>query len=113
MIQRTLAHHALALAKRHPVLTITGPRQSGKTTLCRLVFPKRVYVSLEPPAEREFARTDPRGFLAQYPAGAVIDEVQRVPELLSHIQEIVDESPEAGRFILTGSQHLGPIQAAA
>ena len=111
MIRRTLEPHAVTLAQRHPVLTITGPRQSGKTTLCRAVFPERAYVSLEPLAEREFARTDPRGFLAQYPAGAVIDEVQRVPELLSYIQERVDEHPQAGQFILTGSQHLGLLQA--
>ena len=101
----------MALAQRHPVLTITGPRQSGKTTLCRAAFPDRAYVSLEPLAEREFARTDPRGFLAQYPAGAVIDEVQRMPELLSYIQERVDAQPQAGQFILTGSQHLGLLQA--
>ena len=69
MIRRTLEPHAVALAQRHPVLTITGPRQSGKTTLCRAAFPDRAYVSLEPLAEREFARTDPRGLLAQYPAG--------------------------------------------
>ena len=111
MIQRTLEPQVLALAERHPVLTLTGPRQSGKTTLCRTAFPQKAYVSLEPPSEREFAQTDPRGFLAQYPEGAVIDEVQRVPELLSYIQGIVDKRQEPGLFILTGSQHLGLLQA--
>ena len=68
-------------------------------------------MSLDPPDEREFARIDPRGFLGRVPGGAVIDEVQRVPELLSYIQQIVDEQPRPGAFILTGSQHLGPLEA--
>src|SRR5262245_49484087 len=111
MIQRTLQAHAIALAGRHPVVTLTGPRQSGKTTLCRTAFPGKPYVSLEPPDEREFASTDPRGFLQRFPQGAVIDEIQRVPELLSYIQEIVDNRRDLGVFILTGSQNLGLLQA--
>lgn len=99
------------LAGRHPVVTVTGPRQSGKTTLCRAVFPRKPYVSLEPPDERDLARDDPRAFLARYPKGVVIDEVQRAPELLSYVQERVDRDSRAGEFILTGSQQLGLLEA--
>lgn len=97
-------------AGEYPVVTITGPRQSGKTTLCRALFPNKPYANLEPLDEREFARTDPRGFLAQYPDGAVIDEIQHAPDLSSYIQVMVDEKPEPGRFIVTGSQHFGLTQ---
>jgi hypothetical protein len=83
MIERTLQPHLLELARRYPVLTLTGPRQSGKTTLCRMAFPDKDYVSLENPAEREFATEDPVGFLDRYPDGAVFDEIQRVPQLAS------------------------------
>jgi len=107
MIPRNLAGPLRDLAKRYPVVTVTGPRQSGKTTLCRATFPDTAYVSLEPLDEREFARTDPRGFLRLYADGAVIDEVQHVPGLLSYLQAEVDERPMPGRFILTGSQHFG------
>lgn len=103
MIERTLEAPLVALARRYPVVTLTGPRQSGKTTLCRGAFPDKPYLSLEPPDERDFARTDPRGFLARVPQGAVIDEVQRVPDLLSYIQQIVDARPRPGQFVLTGS----------
>src|SRR5471030_2744538 len=87
------------VAGRHPVVTVTGPRQSGKTTLCRAVFPRKPYVSLEPPDEREVTRDDPRAFLARYPKGAIIDEVQRAPELLSYVQERVDRDGRAGQFV--------------
>jgi predicted AAA+ superfamily ATPase len=107
MIPRNLEPRLRALARQYPVVTVTGPRQSGKTTLCRAVFPDRAYVSLEPLDIRELAREDPRGFLAEHAGGAVIDEVQRVPSLLSYLQAEVDERPDPGRFILTGSQHLG------
>jgi predicted AAA+ superfamily ATPase len=107
MIGRTLETHLRDLATRWPVLTITGPRQSGKTTLSRLAFPDHRYASLESPDTREYAATDPRGFLAEHGEGAIIDEIQRVPELLSYIQTEVDARPEAGRFIVTGSTHLG------
>jgi hypothetical protein len=92
MIQRSAAAKALQLAGRYPVLTITGPRQSGKTTLCRMIFPDRAHTSLEDIDEREFAHNDPRGFLNQFPDGAVIDEIQRAPDLLSYIQTIVDQN---------------------
>jgi len=106
IIPRTIELTVASLAATHPVLTITGPRQSGKTTLCRKVFPDKPYVNLEAPDDRRFAHEDPRGFLAAYPDGAVLDEIQRVPELLSYIQQIVDEKQRAGQFIVTGSQQF-------
>jgi hypothetical protein len=106
MIQRTLQKQVEAAAVRYPVVTVTGPRQSGKTTLARMTFPDRPYVSLETPSEREFAADDPLGFLGRYPKGAILDEIQRAPELLSYLQGIVDEDPTPGRFVLTGSQNL-------
>lgn len=106
MIDRDAAFRLAELARFYPVVSVTGPRQSGKTTLCRSVFPALTYVSLEPLDVREFAIADPRGFLASLPGGAVIDEVQRAPDLFSYLQAEVDERPEPGRFILTGSQNL-------
>ena len=94
-----------------PVVAITGPRQSGKTTLARDVFRDKPYVSLEPLDVRDYAASDPRGFLAEHSDGAVLDEIQRVPELFSYLQEDVDERPEPGRFIVTGSQHFGLTEA--
>lgn len=110
MIRRDLAPHLLALATRHPIITVTGPRQSGKTTLCRDTFPHLPYVSLERPDRRAEVAEDPLGFLADHPDGAIIDEVQRVPELLSYLQVEVDERPQPGRFVLTGSQHFGLLR---
>ncbi len=104
MIQRTLARRARDLSQKFPAVTITGPRQSGKTTLARMAFPKLPYASLEAPDVREFATEDPRGFLGGYPHGAILDEVQRVPELASYLQGIVDEPGFEGSWILTGSQ---------
>ena len=92
-------------------MVVTGPRQSGKTTLCQAVFPDRAYVSLEALDTREFAREDPRAFLDEYAAGAIVDEVQHAPDLLSYLQSEVDARPEPGRFILTGSQHFGLSQS--
>jgi predicted AAA+ superfamily ATPase len=106
VVRRVLERHLRAAAKKSPVVTIAGPRQSGKTTLARAVFPRKAYVSLEPPDIRELARTDPRGFLADYPDGAIFDEIQRAPEILSYLQGLVDEDPRPGRFVLTGSQNL-------
>jgi hypothetical protein len=90
-----------------PIITITGPRQSGKTTLSRAVFPRKPYFSLEDPDVRQLAFDDPRGFLAQAPDGAVLDEVQRAPEILSYLQTHVDQLGRMGLFLLTGSQHFG------
>lgn len=106
MIPRLLEAPLRKAAEWQRVLVVTGPRQSGKTTLCRAVFGHLPYVSLEPLDQRDFVKRDPRGFLRSIPDGAVIDEVQRVPELLSYLQERVDEDPRPGRFILTGSQNL-------
>ncbi|MFC1807402.1 ATP-binding protein, partial [Candidatus Omnitrophota bacterium] len=110
MIKRELKSHLLRLAKQYPVVTVTGPRQSGKTTLVRDAFPKKAYQSLENPDIRNIAQTDPRRFLSRFPKGAVLDEVQRVPELLSYIQTIVDEKKKSGLFILTGSAQFTLLQ---
>ncbi|MEO1481261.1 MAG: ATP-binding protein [Myxococcota bacterium] len=106
MIPRISAAQLRLSASRYPVVLLTGPRQSGKTTLCRSVFPDYSYTSLENPSLREYATQDPIGFLSERSSGAVLDEVQRAPELFSYIQELVDASPEPGRFILTGSENL-------
>ena len=107
MIRRTLERPLRRAARNFPVVILTGPRQSGKTTLVRAAFPRHAYVSLELPDERAFAREDPRAFLERFPGPAIFDEVQRVPELLSYIQVLVDEDPGArGRFVLTGSQNF-------
>lgn len=105
-VQRDLAPKLLDAARRMPSVTLTGPRQSGKTTLCKTVFPKHSYVSLEAPDARAFALEDPRAFLAQYMDGAIVDEVQRAPDLLSYLQVIIDADPQPGRWVLTGSQNL-------
>jgi uncharacterized protein len=107
MIKRAISAKILYFARHYPVVTITGPRQSGKTTLCKALFPKKKYFSLENIDIRERARTDPRAFLSGcLKGGAVIDEIQRVPELVSYIQEIVDTRNKPGLFILTGSQNF-------
>lgn len=105
MFTRHISRSVIAAANRNPVVTIMGPRQSGKTTLCRTLFPDHEYRSLEAPDIRSQALQDPRGFLAAE-SPMVIDEVQRAPELLSYIQVMVDEDPQPGRFVLTGSQNL-------
>ena len=91
----------------YPVLVVTGPHQSGKSTLVRHAFPQHRYVSLEDLDQREFAETDPRGFLNQFNEGAILDEAQRCPALFSYIQTRVDERQQPGEFILTGSQQFG------
>lgn len=88
------------------VVTVLGPRQAGKTTLCQLAFPDYRYVSLEDPDQRAYAERDPRGFLADYPRRVIFDEIQRVPGLLSYLQGIVDREKVPGQFILTGSHQL-------
>lgn len=110
MILRVLEARLRELAGKFPIVTVTGPRQSGKTTLCRSVFPGKPYVSLEAPDIREYARSDPRGFLEERREGAVLDEVHRVPELLSYLQPMVDERPDRGRFVLTGSANFALLQ---
>lgn len=103
MIQREIARLLERRFQECPVVTVLGPRQSGKTTLCRDTFPGLAYANLEAWDVRQFAESDPRGFLAQFPDGAIIDEVQRVPDLLSYIQVVVDEKGSNSLFVLTGS----------
>lgn len=106
MIKRTVEQHLLRLAKQYPVVTITGPRQSGKTTLSQIVFPHKRYISLENLENRRMAVQDPQRFLSDLPEGAILDEIQRAPDLLSYIQGIVDERKKEGMFILTGSKQF-------
>lgn len=110
MIKRALETKLHELANYYPAVVVTGPRQSGKTTLCRMAFPESNYVSLEAMDVRDFAVNDPRGFLAAYADGAIIDEIQHAPELLTYLQTEIDARPEPGRFILTGSQHFALSQ---
>ena len=106
MISRNIAPLLQRLASQYPVITLTGPRQSGKTTLAKSLFPGKPYVTLENPDTRRFAIDDPRGFLSNYAQGAILDEIQRAPELPSYLQEIVDTNAQPGQFILTGSQQF-------
>ena len=107
MLDRHLAPVLLRLAGAFPIVAVTGPRQSGKTTLVRAVFAAKPYVSLEDPAERAFAAEDPRGFLGRFADGAIFDEAQRWPDLFSYLQGLVDADRRPGRFVLTGSQQFG------
>lgn len=106
MIERVAAHKITQLAKQFKAVAIIGPRQSGKTTLARACFPNKAYVSLENPDNRQFAQSDPKGFLDTYFEGAILDEVQRVPELLSWLQQNLDDDERRGKFILTGSNNF-------
>ena len=106
MIPRHATPRLLRLLQGFPIVTLTGPRQSGKTTLVRHLLADKPYVSLEAPAQREFARSQPADFLQQFPQGAVIDEAQNAPELLSQMQGVVDASGVMGQFVLTGSHNL-------
>jgi len=107
MIIRDAEQTIRSLLKGFPVLTLTGPRQSGKTTLARAIFSDRPYATLEDPDTRLAAQDDPRSFLERFPDGAVLDEVQRCPHLLSYLQAIVDNDRRMGRYLLTGSQQFG------
>lgn len=106
MIQRDIQKIVQSQAKKYPVVTLFGPRQSGKTTLAKMCFPQKPYVSLEALDTRMFAKTDPRGFLNQFSDGAILDEAQYVPELFHYLQELVDKKQRENLFILTGSQNF-------
>lgn len=106
MIARHLSRTLRAVAKEYGVVTLTGPRQSGKTTLVQAAFPRHDYASLEDPDNHAFATEDPRGFLGRFRGRVILDEIQRVPDLFSYIQGIVDSEDRLGRFILTGSQNF-------
>jgi predicted AAA+ superfamily ATPase len=110
MLARDAEKTLIRLAKSFPVVAITGPRQAGKTTLAKAVFKDKPYVSLENPDEREFAQNDPKRFLARFPNGAVLDEVQRCPSLLSWLQGVVDQRGVMGDFVLTGSAQFDLIE---
>lgn len=107
MIPREIRHELARSCREYPVVCITGPRQSGKTTLAKAAFADRPYVSFEEPVTRDFFNEDPKGFLNRYAGGAVFDEVQNVPQIFSYLQVAIDAKPDPGRFILTGSEHFG------
>lgn len=111
IFKRLIASELIAAAKEYPVVTVTGPRQAGKTTLVKDIFPHKTYVNLEAPDIRAAAEEDPRGFLDALPNGAILDEIQRIPSLLSYIQVRVDENNQPGLFILTGSHQLALHEA--
>ena len=106
MKKRTIMHHILRAVKEYPVVSLTGTRQSGKTTLLKSLFPDYDYALLEEPDTRQFALQDPRGFLSQFKKKVIIDEAQRAPELFSYIQGIVDEAQIPGQFVMSGSQNF-------
>ena len=111
MLDRELSDELRFLAREYPVLTLLGPRQSGKTTLCRAIFPDHRYINLEEPEIRALALADPRAFFKQNPPPLILDEIQRAPELCSWIQVIVDERKTKGEFILTGSSQPALLAA--
>jgi predicted AAA+ superfamily ATPase len=111
MFKRLLNPYIQDLAKKYPVVTLLGPRQSGKTTLVRAAFPEKPYVNMEDPEHRALASVDPKSFIEAYPDGAIFDEVQRAPHLLSFIQVRVDAAERKGMYILTGS-HQAELHSA-
>ncbi len=111
MIARNLKAKLKEMASKYPVVTLTGPRQSGKSTLLKATFPDYEYVSLEDPDMRLFAQSDPRGFLATYAEKIIIDEVQRVPDLFSYIQTHIDKAGNEGMFLLAGSNNFLPMES--
>lgn len=111
MVNRDVEPRLKMLARQFPAIVLTGPRQSGKSTLCQKVFAKLPYVTLESPDVRAFSLEDPRGFLKQFPKGAVLDEIQNSPQLPSYLQEIIDREPAPGRWILTGSHNLSVMES--
>ena len=111
MIDRLISQHLIFLLNMYPIVTITGPRQSGKTTLSRMLLPEWNYVSLEDPEIREFCLSDCKGFLKNYSEHTIIDEAQRVPALFSYLQTHIDIAGKKGMYILTGSQNLNMMES--
>ena len=111
MIARNIEPRLKSLAKQFPAIVLTGPRQSGKSTVCKKVFAHLPYTTLESPDVRAFASEDPRGFLKQFPKGAVLDEIQNSPQITSYLQEIIDREPTPGRWVLTGSHNLSVMES--
>ncbi len=110
MLSRNAENYLHEIARGYYIVAVTGPRQAGKTTLVKHVFADKKYISLEDPDEREFAQQDPRRFLDRLPEGAILDEVQRCPDLFSYLQVRVDNDRQPGQFILTGSQQFGLLR---
>jgi len=110
-ITREIEKTVVLLAAQYPIVTITGPRQSGKTTLVKKLFPEKPYFSLENPDLRETVQSDPRAFVNRIQQGAILDEVQRVPEFFSYLQEVVDSRPLKGQYILTGSNQFALLNS--
>lgn len=110
MIERKLTTQIIKMAKKMPSIALTGPRQSGKTTLLQEAFPKYDYVNLEHPGVRELAINDPDEFLSRYTKGVILDEVQRAPQLFSYIQVQIDKKKKAGQYILSGSQNFSLLE---
>ena len=110
MIYRNLGQNFKKSLSKYPILALTGPRQSGKTTLLRTMLPDYKYVSLENPDSRSFALEDPRGFLKLYNDKTILDEVQRAPDIFSYLQTVVDQNQVMGQYILSGSQNFHLMQ---
>lgn len=106
LLKRQILKEFMLSMKSYPIVTLTGPRQSGKTTLAKAAFPEKIYKNLELPDLRQFAKLDPHAFIDEIKEGAILDEIQRVPELLSYLQAYVDEHPKKGQFVLTGSHQM-------
>jgi hypothetical protein len=113
VVERDIEPRLRKLAEQFPAIVLTGPRQSGKSMLCRKLFAHLPYLTLESPDIRAFALDDPRGFLAGFPQGAVLDEIQNTPLIPSYLQEIIDRDPAAAKWILTGSHNLSVMQSAS
>ena len=111
MIIRDVEPRLKSLANQFPAIVLTGPRQSGKSTLCQKMFASQPYATLESPDVRAFALEDPRGFLNQFPKGAILDEIQNAPQITSYLQEFIDKDPAPGRWLLTGSHHLSVMES--